>query len=323
MSNLFSKASRVRIGTKIIVVTVFLGLAWTISVRKSLRPILLGPDQTLARQTPPPLTKQEPSPLILVPKATSTPDNESPQPEETPSQSPTSWLLPTPTQAVNSEEAPDRQSEAYPISSLSPKSLPQEPSADPQNYNRCMNGYYPCNHSLLTTEQEYQVDASDRRRNLSKCLNGYYPCNRSLLSTDEASQVDTNEARRNLSRCLNGYYPCNRNLLSADEVSQVDVNEVRRNLSRCLNGYYPCNRSLLSTAEAYQVDTNEIRRNLSRCLNGYHPCNRSLLTNDEADRVNDAEARRNFSRCLNGYSPCNRALLTTEQAAEVQRRRPN
>jgi hypothetical protein len=54
------------------------------------------------------------------------------------------------------------------------------------------------------------VPSNQDPKNLSRCLNGYYPCNRSLLSPDEVAQVDSLETKRNLGRCVAGYLPCSR-----------------------------------------------------------------------------------------------------------------
>ena len=93
-----------------------------------------------------------------------------------------------------------------------------------------------------------------------------------------------------------------------------------KNYSSCMNGFsYACNKALLTPEEATNVEASDLRRNYSSCINGFsYACNKSLLTPDEATKVQVSDLRRNYSSCMNGFSyACNKALLTPEEAATV------
>jgi hypothetical protein len=138
-----------------------------------------------------------------------------------------------------------------------PKTKDSIAVSEPQNLSRCLDGYFPCNRSLLSAQQLIEVATRDTKRNLFRCLNGYFPCNPQLLTPAESTEVVASETRRNLSRCLSGYYPCRRNLLTPEQSADVDARELKRNSYRCLNGLYPCTLKLLTPGELAEVQARE------------------------------------------------------------------
>lgn len=103
-------------------------------------------------------------------------------------------------------------------------------------------------------------------------------------------------------------------------ISQPSAHSDPKNYSACMNGLsYACNKSLLTSDEAANVQANDLRRNYSSCMNGSsYACNKNLLTSDEAVRVKASDLRRNYSSCMSGLSyACNKTMLTPEEATTV------
>lgn len=168
------------------------------------------------------------------------------------------------------------QSEALSTPRESPIQRPgpvaREPSRDPENFRKCIDGRYPslCNHALLTPEEATRVEAAERRANFEKCIDGRYPslCNHSLLTPQEATRVDVAERQANFAKCIDGRYPslCNHALLTSDEANRVRAAELRANLEKCIDGRYPslCNHSLLTPEQASRVSEAEVRARAGR-----------------------------------------------------------
>tara|TARA_R110000744_G_scaffold265102_1_gene379257 strand:+ start:155 stop:856 length:702 start_codon:yes stop_codon:yes gene_type:complete len=105
--------------------------------------------------------------------------------------------------------------------SATPSPAPQNPvapapnlQAASQNFVKCRNGYYGCDESLLTPDQQRVSYEANLSRNFVKCRNGYYGCDESLLTPDQRKVSYDAKLSRNSVACRNGYYGCDENLLS-------------------------------------------------------------------------------------------------------------
>lgn len=192
---------------------------------------------------------------------------------------------------------------------LAPSKLLSQQKDPQQNLRNCLNGYVPCDNSLLDSAQLAQVREAAHKRNVFNCMHGYVPCNHSDLNPSELQSVQEAEHARNVFSCKYGYVPCNHSDLNSSELQEVQKAEHARNVFHCTYGYVPCNYADLNSSEFQAVKVAEQARNVFNCKHGYVPCNHSELTASELQEVRIAEYQRNVQNCKAGYSPCDLTLL--------------
>lgn len=112
---------------------------------------------------------------------------------------------------------------------LIPNKLLSQQKDPQQNLRNCLNGYAPCDSSLLDSGQLAHVREAAHKRNVFNCKQGYVPCNLAELTPAELQEVRIAEYRRNAQNCKAGYRPCDLTLLESPppEVSQPSVPSVR------------------------------------------------------------------------------------------------
>ncbi len=169
--------------------------------------------------------------------------------------------------------------------------------SDDQNFRNCLNGWYPCSVTRLTSEQRVQVEARERERNYRNCLNGWYPCSVTRLTSEQRVQVEARERERNYRNCLNGWYPCNAGMLTGEQIVEVEIREVDRNYRNCLTGLYPCNSARLVPQQRASVSAAQQYRNYYNCLTfgTGSLCDIGRLTSHQKEAVNYAQRQRSAS----------------------------
>ena len=127
---------------------------------------------------------------------------------------------------------------------------------------------------------------------------------------------------RNLSNCMYGMPSCDHGLLTEREQAAVAESARRRNLSNCMYGMPSCDHRPLSTTEEIAVAESARKRNLSNCMYGMPSCDHGPLTETEQAAVAESARKRNLSNCMYGMPNCDRRPLTeTEQSAVAESER--
>ena len=138
-----------------------------------------------------------------------------------------------------------------------------------------------------------------------------------VTATTVPPRVVEHSDPRNLSNCMYGMPSCDHGLLTEREQAAVAESARRRNLSNCMYGMPNCDHRPLSTTEEIAVAESARKRNLSNCMYGMPNCDHRPLTETEQAAVAESARKRNLSNCMYGMPNCDRRPLTETEQAAV------